>query len=34
MQAPAIDDHVSTKLYAWYTVVAEWVPPGQGFTGI
>ena len=34
MQAPAIDDHVSTKLYAWYTVVAEWVPPGQGFPGI
>lgn len=34
MQAPAIDDHVSTKVYAWYTVVAEWMPPGQGFTGI
>jgi hypothetical protein len=34
MQAPAIDDHVSTKLYAWYTIVSEWEPPGEGFTGI
>ena len=34
MRAPAIDDHVTTKLYAWYTVVAEWEPPGEGFTGI
>jgi hypothetical protein len=34
MQAPAIDDHVTTKLYAWYTIVSEWVPPGEGSTGI
>ena len=34
MQALAIDDHVTTKLYAWYTIVAEWEPPGEGFTGI
>ena len=34
MQAPAIDDHVTTKLYAWYTVVSEWTPPGEGFVGI
>jgi hypothetical protein len=34
MQAPAIDDHVTTKLYAWYTIVSEWEPPGEGFTGI
>ena len=34
MQAPAIDDHVSTKLYAWYTFVSVWEPPGEGFEGI
>src|SRR3954470_1091211 len=34
MQAPAIDDHVTTKLYAWYTIVSEWEPPGAGSTGI
>ena len=34
MQAPAIHDHVSSKLYAWYTLVSEWEPPGRGFTGI
>lgn len=34
MQALAIDDHITTKLYAWYTVVAEWEPPGDGFSGI
>lgn len=34
MQALAIDDHITTKLYAWYTVVAEWEPPGEGFDGI
>lgn len=34
MQAPAIDDHVSTTLYAWYTLVSEWEPPGKGSTGI
>lgn len=34
MQAPAIDDHVSTKLYAWYSLVHAWEPPGQGTTGI
>ena len=34
MQAPAIDDHVSSKLYAWYTLVSEWVPPGHGSTGV
>lgn len=34
MQAPAIDDHVATKLYSWYTVVSEWEPPGEGFSGI
>ena len=34
MQAPAIDDHVSTKLYSWYTVVSEWEPPGEGFEGV
>ena len=34
MRAPAIDDHVTSKLYAWYTIVAEWEPPGDGFTGI
>ena len=34
MRAPAIDDHVTTKLYAWYTIVSEWEPPGEGFTGI
>ena len=34
MRAPAIDDHVTTKLYAWYTIVSEWEPPGDGFTGI
>lgn len=34
MQAPAIDDHVTTKLYSWYTIVSEWEPPGEGFTGI
>ena len=34
MQATAIDDHVTTKLYSWYTAVAEWKPPGEGFVGI
>lgn len=34
MQAPAIDDHVSAKLYAWYTIVSAWEPPGTGFEGI
>ena len=34
MHAPAIDDHVTTKLYAWYTIVAEWEPPGDGSTGV
>jgi hypothetical protein len=34
MQALAIDDHVTTKLYAWYTIVSEWEPPGEGFDGI
>lgn len=34
MQAPAIDDHVSAKLYAWYTLVSAWEPPGEGFQGI
>lgn len=34
MQAPAIDDHVSTKLFAWYTIVSAWEPPGEGFEGI
>ena len=34
MQAPAIDDHVSTKLYAWYSYVSAWQPPGAGSTGI
>lgn len=34
MQALAIDDHVSTKLYAWYTYVSAWEPPGRGSTGI
>jgi len=34
MQAPAIDDHVTTQLYSWYTIVSEWEPPGEGFTGI
>ncbi len=34
MQALAIDDHVSTKLYAWYTFVSAWVPPGQSAPGI
>ena len=34
MQALAIDDHVTTKLYEWYTVVSEWEPPGEGFSGI
>lgn len=34
MQAPAIDDHVSTKLYSWYTVVSEWEPPGEGISGV
>ncbi|MBX3099313.1 MAG: hypothetical protein KF761_06995 [Salinibacterium sp.] len=34
MEATAIDDHVTTKLYSWYTVVSEWEPPGEGFEGI
>jgi hypothetical protein len=34
MQALAIDDHVTTKLYAWYTIVSEWEPPGAGFEGV
>jgi len=34
MQAPAIDDHVTTKLYSWYTIVSAWEPPGEGFEGI
>lgn len=34
MQATAIDDHVTTKLYSWYTAVSEWKPPGEGFVGI
>lgn len=34
MQAPAIDDHVSTKLYAWYTFVSAWEPPGTPSSGI
>ena len=34
MQAPAIHDHVTTKLYEWYTAVSEWEPPGEGFSGI
>ena len=29
MQALAIDDHVSAKLYAWYTFVSAWEPPGE-----
>lgn len=34
MQAPAIDDHVSTKLFAWYTIVSAWEPPGAASAGI
>lgn len=34
MQTTAIDDHVTTKLYSWYTAVAQWKPPGEGFVGI
>ena len=34
MHAPAIEDHVTTKLFAWYSAVAEWQPPGDGFNGI
>ena len=34
MQAPAIDDHLSTKLCAWYTFVSVWEPPGEGSTEV
>ena len=34
MRMPAIDDHVTTALHAWYTEVAEWVPPGEFAGGI
>lgn len=33
MQAPAIDDHVTTKLYEWYTIVSRWEPSGEVFSG-
>ena len=34
MRMPAIDDHVTTALHAWYTEVAIWSPPGEFTTGI